>query len=96
MVPLIRERMVCEMSRRRDPRLNYVTVLHGKPCGRDKCDAAYGDVLVETWNRGKASVDLEWTVAKNRVDNPDDHAGSCSRLGPDVEDEFSYPALPVR
>jgi hypothetical protein len=77
--------------------LNHVAVYHGPPCtgGRSsagrRCSAVEGDVLVETWNRGKASVDMEWLVSKQRVDGPDDHAASCARWGPDVESESAYP-----
>lgn len=70
---------------------NGVIVYHGSRCNRPRCKLRLGDVLIETWNIGKASVDLEWTVSKRRVDDPDDHAGSCSRYGPDVKEETTYP-----
>lgn len=77
------------------PDLNYVQVWHGSPCPRSaRCRLALGDLLIETWNRGLASVDTEWTVSKGRVDNPNDHAGSCTRLGPDVTGETRYPERP--
>lgn len=77
--------------------LNHVAVYHGSRCpggtrpdGR-RCRAAAGELLIETWNQGKASVDLEWLVSKQRVDDAGDHAASCTRWGPDVETDMSYP-----
>ena len=74
---------------------NHVAVYHGQPVigtGDHRCCRGKpGDLLIETWNIGKASVDLEWTVSKTRVDDPDDHAGSCVRWGPDVDEEAQYP-----
>ena len=46
------------------PELNYVTVYHRAPCSDPKCRLRSGDMLIETWNRGKASVDLEEGIAK--------------------------------
>lgn len=73
---------------RYDPRLNYVQVYHGPE--HKGCPLKPGDLLVETWNRGKASVDIEWTVSKSRVDDPNDHAVYCTRFGPDVGEETTY------
>jgi hypothetical protein len=74
---------------------NHVQVLHGptvyRNSGRPCCHLRPGALLIETWNTGKASVDMEWLVSKKRVDDPEDHAGSCTRWGPDVDGEAAYP-----
>jgi hypothetical protein len=75
---------------RRDD-LNHVAVYHREACYTKHCRAAAGDLLIETWNRGKASVDIEWLASKKRVDDPRDHAGQCIRWGPDITGETTYP-----
>lgn len=67
-----------------------VTVYHGPACAAGGCRARPGDILIETSHRTPASADIEWQVSKARVDNPSDHAGSCTRWGPDIAAE-TYP-----
>ena len=76
-------------------RENHIAVYHGQSVfgagGTRCCRGKSGDLLIETWNIGKTSVDIEWAVSKARVDDPGDHAGSCVRWGPDVTGEARYP-----
>ncbi len=80
----------------RDSNLNHLTISHRKQrCDPKRCRAVLGELLIQTWNTGKHSINLEWAVAKARVDNPDDHAGSCGRWGPDVEGDANYNESPM-
>ena len=67
--------------------LYHVRVLHGPRCpgGRMRsCRAAEGDVLIDTWQSTRASFDMEVSVTKARVEDPEDHAGSFIAWGPDA------------
>lgn len=64
---------------------NYLQVFHGPPCGTQWCTLSAGDVLVETWNRGLGSIQMEILTAECRVADPDDHAGSYRAWGLDAE-----------
>jgi hypothetical protein len=73
---------------------NHISVRHGPPCSPEqKCHGQPGDELILIRNMSRGSADTEWATARNRVDNPADHAGSCARWGPDLGcgDEVSYP-----
>lgn len=73
---------------RHDPKVNYVQVYHGPE--HEGCPLKPGDLLIETWNLGKHSVDMEWSAAKSQVDEPNNHSAYCTRLGPNVGEETKY------
>jgi len=69
--------------------VNRLRLFHGPPCKDDHCLATKGELLIETWNRGLASVMLGIQAAESRVADPGDHAGSWRAEGPDVREAYA-------
>jgi hypothetical protein len=67
-------------------------VYHGPACDAGGCRSRPGDLLTETAHGNRSSADIEWQVSKHRVDNPTDHAGTCTRWGPDIPAD-TYPEV---